>query len=71
VYYIVGGPRVYNVYVWGPLDRSALQRKKGARAVKTCEWILETDQLKPWLDGNVAPDGSVEPVGQPEQPDIL
>ncbi|KAE8361984.1 nucleoside phosphorylase domain-containing protein [Aspergillus caelatus] len=30
-------------------DKSALRRRKGERAPGTCNWILETDELKNWL----------------------
>ncbi|KAL3472617.1 hypothetical protein BJX99DRAFT_262178 [Aspergillus californicus] len=30
-------------------DKSALKRKKGGRVEGTCEWILETDELRYWL----------------------
>ncbi|KAL7912268.1 hypothetical protein GGI35DRAFT_444828 [Trichoderma velutinum] len=30
-------------------DRTALKRKKGNRAIGTCEWILETEELTAWL----------------------
>jgi predicted AAA+ superfamily ATPase len=30
-------------------DKNALKRRKGNRVSGTCEWILETDELKRWL----------------------
>ncbi|KAN0078747.1 hypothetical protein V8E54_005260 [Elaphomyces granulatus] len=30
-------------------DKNALKRRKGDRAPGTCEWILETEELKKWL----------------------
>jgi NACHT domain-containing protein len=30
-------------------DRNALKRRKGERAPGTCEWILETEELRKWL----------------------
>ena len=30
-------------------DKNALKRRKGERAPGTCEWILETEELKEWL----------------------
>ncbi|KAE8140550.1 hypothetical protein BDV38DRAFT_290249 [Aspergillus pseudotamarii] len=39
-----------NLFITDPADdRSALRRRKGDRAPGTCNWILETDELKNWL----------------------
>src|SRR5712664_4267074 len=39
-----------NLFLTDPaLDKNALKRRKGERAPGTCEWILETEELKKWL----------------------
>ncbi|KAK0702945.1 hypothetical protein B0T26DRAFT_729366 [Lasiosphaeria miniovina] len=38
-------------------DKNALKRKKGDRALRTCEWILRTEELTAWL-------GSGQTAGQ-------
>ncbi|KAJ0413038.1 hypothetical protein BJY00DRAFT_320196 [Aspergillus carlsbadensis] len=34
-------------------DKNALKRRKGDRAPGTCEWILETQELQRWLNGDI------------------
>ena len=39
-----------NLFLTDPADdKNALKRRKGERAPGTCEWILETEELKKWL----------------------
>ncbi|KAN0077840.1 hypothetical protein V8E54_006144 [Elaphomyces granulatus] len=39
-----------NLFLTDPaLDKNALKRRKGERAPGTCEWILETEEVKEWL----------------------
>ncbi|GFF75827.1 vegetative incompatibility protein HET-E-1 [Aspergillus udagawae] len=41
---------LHDLFLTDPADdRKALERRKGHRAPGTCSWILETDELKNWL----------------------
>jgi DNA polymerase III delta prime subunit len=41
---------LHDLFITDPADdRKALERRKGHRAPGTCSWILETDELKNWL----------------------
>ncbi|KAK0717606.1 hypothetical protein B0T26DRAFT_300152 [Lasiosphaeria miniovina] len=52
------GDCLHGLFVTDPLeDKNALKRKKGDRALGTCEWILRTEELTAWL-------GSGQTAGQ-------